>query len=470
MNIKRKLRENKKVIIVVLLLLATVGSYVVMSTGGETRPSCDGVTYSSQEDALEVSTVDQLYCIGRTPNASLYDSYVLTQDIDASETRNWVVEEQTRTIYSAGAGDTFKLSFEPVESTIEVTKNNETVEHSYDSEFGLEVQQRGELTVTYETANNPIGGFSPIRGQFVGEFDGQNHSISNLYINETNTNFVGLFTAVGDRSNTPVVRDSLLQNEIPVSYNDVEGTVHGLKLEDATIRGRFDTGSVAGRNRGAIYNVDTSGSVTATETGGIVGSNFGFVVESKSDVDVVGEQNTGGVAGSNKGMISDTDTHGTVDVESFNAGGITGINDGLIQKSWTDSSVSAGTDAGGLVGNNQNGLIDESYSAGTVEGQNVGGLVGNNGATIRNSYTENGRLVYTNRGEILTSYSPDEVTNSSTGRIENSYSLESFTQDEVQGSNAATTIEGFDFNNVWNTVVGDSPILRDINKTAQTNQ
>jgi len=84
-------------------------------------------------------------------------------------------------------------------------------------------------------------GFTPIGPTFTGSLDGQNHTISGLYINRP-YNFVGLF-----------------------EKTDLESEISNLKLASIDINGNGSVGGLVGRNEGTITNVSSSGKVTGDD-------------------------------------------------------------------------------------------------------------------------------------------------------------------------------------------------------------
>ncbi|HRP03157.1 MAG TPA: GLUG motif-containing protein, partial [Candidatus Kapabacteria bacterium] len=168
-------------------------------------------------------------------------------------------------------------------------------------------------------ANDQFG-FSPIGNngtRFTGNYNGQNHTISNLYINRTSFSYIGLFGRTG--SSSTVSNIGLL--DIYVSGNDYVGGLVGLNSYGGGVSGSYSTG-----------NVSASGS----EVGGLVGGNYGGgVSDSYSTGSVSGNNSVGGLVGDNYG--------------------------GSVSGSYSTGSVSGNGDVGGLVGRNYGGSIIDSY-------------------------------------------------------------------------------------------------------------
>ncbi len=139
------------------------------------------------------------------------------------------------------------------------------------------------------------GGFIPIGNaekQFKGSFDGGAHTIKNLYINEEESNYMGLFGYCGDKSS---IKNIVISN---VNITSTKNYVGGL----------------VGINYGTIDRVKTEGGeITAKKyVGGIVGQNYGGTITSSSNSAKITENETvdpekyigvfvGGIVGSNSG-------------------------------------------------------------------------------------------------------------------------------------------------------------------------
>ncbi|MFY9084081.1 beta strand repeat-containing protein [Aliarcobacter cryaerophilus] len=231
---------------------------------------------------------------------------------------------------------------------------------------------------------NPLGDYS---NSFDGTFDGLGFTISNLYINRTNQNYVGLF----GYTNNAIIRNIGLVN---VDFN---GRHPGSS---------YVGGLVGANNSGTIINSYANGNLIGgasgeSYVGGLVGFNEnGTITNSYASGAVSGDAGglsyTGGLVGKNDGTISNSYASGTVSGdaggESY-VGGLVGENLGTITNSYASGAVSgyAGglSYTGGLVGKNDE-TISNSYASGTVNGFSlqtiVGGLVGNNTAIIQNSW------------------------------------------------------------------------------------
>ena len=204
---------------------------------------------------------------------------------------------------------------------------------------------------------------------FTADFDGNNHTIANLYIN-------GSFSAVG-------------------LFGHVRGsTIKQVGLVSATVSAFYSVGGLVGYSiRGTIRGSYVTGSVSGGgDVGGLVGSsNSGTIRGSYVTGSVSGGGDVGGLVGDSRndtitasyaaGNVSGGDYIGGLVGFSHNSygGGLVGSsNSGTISASYAVGSVSGNDYVGGLVGSSARGTISASYAAGSVSGNgdDIGGLVG----------------------------------------------------------------------------------------------
>ncbi len=219
-----------------------------------------------------------------------------------------------------------------------------------------------------EDCDNPAGsGWEPLgtsSSQFTGSFDGNNKTISKLYINRPSTDHVGLF-----------------------GYTSSGAEIRDIGLVDVNISGDDFVGGLVGISRGSISNSYVTGEVSGkSNIGVLVGYSYGSIRNSYATGTATGSRHyVGGFSGNNNGSIINSYATGLVigDTNLSDAvGGFIGVNDstGSITNSYAISSVTGHNGVGGLVGNNRNS-ISNSYAVGSVSGSSyVGRLVGNNSA------------------------------------------------------------------------------------------
>ncbi|HEY0664521.1 MAG TPA: MBG domain-containing protein, partial [Gallionella sp.] len=250
-------------------------------------------------------------------------------------------------------------------------------------------------------------GFVPLGDvtvNFTGNFDGQNHTISNIRINNPGSD-VGLFGVIGS-----------------------VGAVKNTGLIGSQVVGRSGVGGLVGNNAGFISNSYVSNGVvnvtgaTGLSAGGLVGTNSGTISNSYvSGGSVRGTYlGVGGLVGSNTGTVDSSYASGVsvVNAASFatGVGGLIGDNAGTISNSYVNSgsviaSLAAGW-VGGLVGTNlTGGSITNSYASNaslSSAGGPIGGVVGSNSGAVSSSFWNTGTV-----GTLLT------AAGSNTGTLTN---------------------------------------------------
>ncbi len=261
-----------------------------------------------------------------------------------------------------------------------------------------------------EIGTQDIGGIKP----FAGTFEGGNHSITGLYINDNNI-IQGLFGIV-----TGTIQNLTVAGEI--NGSSVIGGIAaqcGGKITNCrsrvNITAQREAGGIVGTlSGGVISESDNEGNILLqnkeTYAGGIAGHNIGGVIEKcnnsgKIENDSDGFRNKiGGIAGfldngeihgsHNTGdIVSSAETASyTADTSQNYVGGIVGYSSyGIITDSDNSGVVYNAADyAGGIAGLLQNEcLVSDCINNGTVSGQGyVGGIAGCNFSSIINSSNE----------------------------------------------------------------------------------
>ncbi|MAK92314.1 MAG: hypothetical protein CMI13_13890 [Oleibacter sp.] len=179
-------------------------------------------------------------------------------------------------------------------------------------------------------------------------FEGNGHSIKNLYINRPDSNDVGLF-----------------------GYVRLSTGIRNLILDGAltSVTGKDYVGLLTGHSVNTPYiNLATSG-------------------------DVYGENYVGGLVGSTTpagsySHISHSYTRVNVVATGNNVGGIAGeINSANIEYSFSAANITGNTDVGGIVGIGANGSPAYTYFTGNITATGAaGGLVGSNRYSSLNIY------------------------------------------------------------------------------------
>ena len=251
----------------------------------------------------------------------------------------------------------------------------------------------------------PIGYFTSSTDYqcFGGHFDGNNHTVSGVYINSSTLSYVGLF-----------------------GYID-GATVSNLAVSGTTISGGSYAGGIIGKadNTIDIANCSSnfSGDISATSySGGIVGYTKGTAT-------ITNCYNTGGVSSSGSnykysgGIVGYTNERATI-TNCYNTGGVS-------------SSGSGGDYSGGIVGFTSTygtAIITNCYNTGSVSssgGYNYdyncsGGIVGraNSTTNITNCY---------NTGNLTGGTNGGIVGGRTTANVSNSYYLNTCGGDNTTG-------------------------------------
>lgn len=198
---------------------------------------------------------------------------------------------------------------------------------------------------------------------FAGHFDGNCHTIRNLYIHEENKDYVGLFGKA----------------------------VHGTDIHDLTVEGdvygRRYVALVAGQADGYYVNdvfftrCVSRGRVEATGNyaAGIAGTDAG-AVDCINEADVFGNYGIGGILGT-CWLVSGCVNYGNITGLEYNdyAGGITGYLIGTYMTDcWNEGTVKGKRYVGGVCGYvRQRSLLYNCFNKGSVSGERfVGGVCG----------------------------------------------------------------------------------------------
>lgn len=247
---------------------------------------------------------------------------------------------------------------------------------------GMSFIQTADINVNYAKYNPLFTEDDP----FMGEYNGNGHTISNVAVDNEEADNIALFSVIGE-----------------------DGVVKNLNISQCSFSGNSNIGAIAGTNNGEILDCnikETDIVAKAENAGGVCGINNGKIDGSVTTQgsSVAHKGNVGSVAGYNKpdGVIS---SHKSSDgnIKSLNcsdgAGGIVGYNEGKIEKCevvQADISdvFSWGHDvfAGGVTAYNKGIITECTVSNCKIESSNetdwytgisyVGGISGYNTGTI----------------------------------------------------------------------------------------
>lgn len=203
---------------------------------------------------------------------------------------------------------------------------------------------------------------------FKGVFDGNDRTVSNLYISHENKEgeYVGLFGSIGQNS---LVKDIVVDGDIVTESGNVGGIVG------------MSSGTV--ENCLSLVDIDAM----ASNIGGCVGSNNGVIRRSMYAGRLTGAANSAGIAGTSRGQIDECVNIGLVKANEKAAwtyfAGIIGFNSGQLTNSINAGSVMASGDAGGVVGSQHYmGSVSDCLNVGAVYGiGKVGAVIGSGEGT-----------------------------------------------------------------------------------------
>jgi hypothetical protein len=322
-------------------------------------------------------------------------------------------------------------------------------------------------------------GWTPIGTEadpFTGVFDGNNKTISGLWIYRPLEDNVGLFGCIAGTSYGEFARIENLHIKI---------------ISGGKVHGRENIGGLTGKNVGArISGCSVKGEVVGYRSVSLlVGDNStdystwnnAYIIGSEVEGGVTGEQNVGGLAGYNAGNIEDG-SHANVKLNGVTwVGGLVGFNYGNIFKSYALGSVTSKNEAdqgeyiGGLVGSNGGTVMNCHSSVAVIGDKYTGGLVGYNFdkdySLIENCYsvgevsgspTWSGGFVGKNDGKVHGCVYDSTTAKTSKGI---GYISETGAADnEVLPCSTAVmyqqaTYAGWDFTDVWSISEGNYPYL-----------
>ena len=276
-----------------------------------------------------------------------------------------------------------EISGEEDSEVVEISTADQLIDLANKSQSAQET----EWAKTYQLANDidmeeatpgqkmkPIGNSSH---PFTGVFDGDGHAIKNFEISFSSENG-GLFYKLSSSA-----------------------TVKNLKLVDGDFSLYGSSGALAGTNEGTIENcssVNTQITCTSSVVGGLVGINEGTVERSFVDSGVVKYDNTynttthGGLVGRNTpdGTINECYSSATVEAKKW-CGGLVGWNYGSIINSYSTGTVKGTEEIGGFIGraadssNIENCYANTDVVPETSGGAFIGGL-SSGGGTASNCF------------------------------------------------------------------------------------
>ena len=214
---------------------------------------------------------------------------------------------------------------------------------------------RFRIASDIDLTENP-GLYIPYFGSL--EFDGKNHTISNM---DLDLDFVSNIGMIGCNQG---------------------GTIRNIRV-NGYIAGEENVGGLVGYNLGMMSNCVTSVNISGSSSvGGLIGYNSHATISNcGSSGNVEGHEWIGGLVGENYCTLSNCFTTGSVVGDTF-VGGLVGNNHGPVFNCFTTGSISGYRLIGGLLGSNLN-EVSNCYALGSINGSStLGGLIGQNQGTV----------------------------------------------------------------------------------------
>ena len=242
---------------------------------------------------------------------------------------------------------------------------------------------------------NPIGKCKDdgVFTKFKGIFDGANHKVIGMYINDSNAS-----------------------SWIPALFAHVSegGVVKNVGLTDGRmVCGGSRVGGICGSNSGTISNcyssIKIASSSTSSDYGGVCGANWGIIENcyNKGELYITSDKHyIGGVCGRNYGAIDCCYNTGRVytTAAARYVGGVCGYNNqGTVKDSYNTGEVNGYYYTGGVCGWNEAGTVKTSYNKGEVTGRYTytGGVCG---YSYSSDATDTILKCY-NEGDVICAYS-----------------------------------------------------------------
>lgn len=243
--------------------------------------------------------------------------------------------------------------------------------------------------------------------KFMGTFDGCNHTIFGIYINNSSESGLGFFGQIGSNgiirnlniSDSYIKGNGLLGSVCARSSGGIIDNCHNLgTIESINPGGNSSTtfGGICGMNddNGIIRYCINKGKINGyCVVGGICGDNYGSIENCENYNSINGYTMTlsyvGGICGSNSRILKNNKNYGIVTGYDI-IGGICGDNYSSIENCHNNAIVKGHDTVGGILGINYSGGITECSNTATVNGNNkVGGIMGRNITYFENAIIYN---------------------------------------------------------------------------------
>jgi hypothetical protein len=348
----------------------TVTGGVAYNVGGLAGHVSHGFSVSDSHATGNVSGAYNIGGLIGSINGGILDNSYATGDVSGASSIGGLVGSSTESGITGITGSYSHKIYNVLDLQL--------MQNDLNADFTL----MNDIDASATSSWNSGAGFDPVgdgADMFYGNFIGNHHTISNLYINRPTENYVGLFGATnGDKdiSNVGFIGGSITGQDAvgflagqanydgklvsnaystggTVSGRDnvggLIGWVYHVDLENCystnAVSGRFQVGGLAGGSDGwgrHIYNSYATGNVTGTgnRVGGLVGNIWYHITVDNSYAtgNVIGADEVGGFAGMLAGGSSASHSYSTGHVTA--TGGNVGGFSGLMNNQYGAGSVS----------------------------------------------------------------------------------------------------------------------------------
>ena len=228
----------------------------------------------------------------------------------------------------------------------------------------------------------PIGYGDNAARPFQGYFDGKDHTVTGLYVDERGNNCnAGLFGVAIATTNETVLKNIIIKDAKVYAGNETDDTETtygaGVLVGSISVAGGSDADYLA------IENCKGYGLVgSKMRAGGLIGeTSYGKISDCVAEVDVTGTSCSGGFAGfSYESTLSNNKVAGSVMCEGYCGGGFVGYSNSstFTNNKAAASVVDTGWSAGGFTGADLGSTFEKCIASGNVEAGdwNVGGFGG----------------------------------------------------------------------------------------------
>lgn len=362
------MRVSKPIYAIILCLFLTFSLLTSpLSSIEESELEAEGVSYIGTE-APRLTTGDSniyIYTLNDLNNVrnNLNGHYVLMADINASDTVTWNGGQGFLTI-----GDHFSNFFNGI-----FDGNNHTVSGLFLNKDDINSALFGKLTSDALVMDLTLSGIDNTGLRFVAGISGYNsglitrcHVQGHLNTSDYENGYIGAITCMNDATGRVIDCTSMV-----------------------IINSTYNCGGIVASNNGLIENCSSSGVITGnrSEIGGLAGYNAGIIESSHTNATVNGYYTTGGFVGLNHGDIWNSSASGTVVSDQYTGGFVGQNRQGSIISCNATGDVTGVYSTGGFIGSAESGTIKFCFAEGDVVGSDmVGGFIGQMYSTA-NSHT-----------------------------------------------------------------------------------